>query len=354
MLETVGKSVLISPLCWGLGHATRIIPVIRAFQKENCKISVLAGSEIIEYLQKRFPDLEYFEDHSNCFKYKKGIDAMHLMGLAIRLYLRYRKEQRLLKRLMKKHHFDIIVSDNRYGIWNRRSRNILITHQLRPILTGTFSIFKKKIHRYIEKKLNNFDHVWIPDYSNALLSGKLSEFPYESDKFQYIGILSRFENTNKPPMKKADHYYLIITSGPREHRIEMSNYFIKNVKKKNVQLKIIGESSLSKIPDNVELIYQPDDELFGNLLQSAACIITHSGYSTIMDLIAHGKSAILIPTPGQTEQQYLARRLNKHFVYAPNLQQALHFIDIHIDELPPLTLKPESSLPEKVRQVVLQ
>ncbi|PLW91842.1 MAG: hypothetical protein C0592_13805 [Marinilabiliales bacterium] len=345
------KSVLISPLCWGLGHATRIIPVIRAFQKENCNVFVFANRDLNIYLKQRFPDLQYFEDRSTCFRYKKGMGLSALIKSGIKVYKRYGREQRMVKRLLRKQHFDIIVSDNRYGIWNRKSRNVFITHQLRPKLSGITSLFRKRMHRYIENKLNNFEHVWIPDYKDALLSGDLSAFPNASDKFEYIGILSRFEKTESV-QERIDHYYLIITSGPIEHRIEMSDYFIKYAKETDAKIKIIGESSFGDISDNAELIHQPDDARFKELVLGASCIITHSGYSTIMDLIQLGKSAIIIPTPGQTEQLYLAKRLQKYFVYAPTLQQAVHFIDIHIDELPPLTLKPESSLAEKVRQVV--
>lgn len=345
------KSVLISPLCWGLGHTTRCIPIIRAFLSENCSVTVLANAELIAYLQERFTDVQFIEDKIPCIKYGRGTGFFRLISIGLRLFRRYRKEQRIVRKLEKKQHFDIIVSDNRYGIWNRSSRNILITHQTRPILNGFLSLFTKRVHRYIDQRMKNFENIWVPDYNNALLSGKLSEFPYESEKFQYIGILSRFE---KPlPSEKSKHYYLIISSGPRAHRIKMTDYFINNLSKSDASIKIIGESLSNKIPGNIELITNPDDETFAKLVSSAACIISHSGYSTIMDLIQLKKNAIIIPTPGQSEQKYLGKRLQKYFVYAPTLQQALHFINIHIDELPEQVLKNDSKLTEIIQTLVI-
>ena len=348
------KSVLISPLCWGLGHATRIIPVIRAFENENCRVSILAHANLIAYLQERFPELNYHVDTSSCISYRKGMGFFKMLGTAIKLLTRYKREQKTIRKLLRKTHFDIIVSDNRYGIWNRSCRNILITHQLKPIISGFYSLFTKKVHRYIDAKIANFDHVWIPDYKDRTLSGALSQSNADSDKFNYIGLLSRFENSPIVANGSEEHSYLIITSGPREHRVKMTDYFIKRNRRKNEIIKIIGEAHTTDIPEHIEIINNPGDELFAKLVSSAACIITHSGYSTLMDLIMLGKSAIIIPTHGQSEQKYLAKRLQKHFVYAPNLHQAIHFIDIHIDELPPQTLKPQIFLKEKIRQILLQ
>lgn len=353
-MNVARKSVLISPLCWGLGHATRIIPVIRAFQKENCEVSVLANAKLIVFLQERFPNIEYYEDKIPCIRYGlKGMGFFKLLGTAIRLNFRYKKEHRTVRRILKKKYFDIIVSDNRYGIWNRKSRNVLITHQLKPIISGFFSLFEKKVHRYIKKRLNNFEYVWIPDYNKNLLSGKLTQIDKPFEKIKFIGILSRFSKPEINPTTEVKHYFLIITSGPEKHRLKMANYFIKNLADTNANVKIIGEHSSKTLPQNIEVITQPDDQTFANLVFGAACIITHSGYSTLMDLIQLEKNAIIIPTLGQTEQIYLGKRLQNYFVFASNLKQALHFVDIQIDELPKQILKSESYLDTAINEILI-
>jgi UDP-N-acetylglucosamine transferase subunit ALG13 len=59
------------------------------------------------------------------------------------------------------------------------------------------------------------------------------------------------------------------------------------------------------------------------LLNSAHTVICRSGYSSVMDILALGKKSILIPTPGQTEQEYLAQHL--HYIGACYTSSQLGF-----------------------------
>jgi predicted glycosyltransferase len=59
----------------------------------------------------------------------------------------------------------------------------------------------------------------------------------------------------------------------------------------------------------------PADELRQEI-ERAEWVISRCGYSTIMDLVALQKKALLIPTPAQTEQEYLAAYLHrKHIAF---------------------------------------
>ena len=345
------KNVLISPLCWGLGHAARCVPIIREFQKQECKVSIFANKEIINYYKVRFSNIEYYEDSLSCIEYGlKGFSYSKMFQTAFNIFFRYKKEHNTIKRIIKKHHFDILISDNRYGVWHPKTKNILITHQLQAILPGALNIFRKKVAKYIFKKSKLFDQIWIPDMKNFSLSGKLSENPKEHDlNTKRIGILSRFNKTET--INKTD-YCLILCSGPKQHRTQMTDFFIKELSKTNQNIKIIGSTDNSDIPNNIEIFENPMDKEFQTLIENSSCIISQAGYSTIMDLIQLGKSAILVPTRGQSEQEYLSLRLKDFFVYAPTLQQAAHFIKIHIGKLDTQKLKAESYIKDEIKSIL--
>lgn len=347
------KNVLISPLCWGLGHAARCIPLIHEFQKQECKISVFANKEITSYYKSRFPDIEYYEDSLSCIEYGlKGFSYSRMIQTAFNIFFRYKKEQNAIKRIIKKHHFDILISDNRYGVWHHKTKNILITHQLQIILPGVLKILQKRVNNYIFKKNKKFDQIWIPDMKNFSLCGKLAEQSIENKlNTKRIGMLSRFNKTDTELIDKTD-YCLILCSGPSPHRKQMTNFFIKELRNTSQKIKIIGSTDKSDIPNNIEIIEKPEDKEFQKLIEDSSCIISRAGYSTIMDLIQLGKSAILVPTPGQSEQEYLSLRLKEFFVYAPTLQQAAHFIKIHIGKLEAQKLEAESYIKEEIKSIL--
>jgi uncharacterized protein (TIGR00661 family) len=222
-----------------------------------------------------------------------------------------RQENEWLKEVVKEYQFDAIISDNRYGLYHTSIPSIFITHQLNiksPFGKWSERILQKKIYRII----NRFTECWIPDDEKENgLAGQLSHpAVMPSIPVRYISILSRLKKTNSDEKK---HHLFISLSGPEPQRSLLENKIIHDIVHYNGTATIVrglpGETTL--IPSTTDIRFYnhlPADEL-SKEMESAEYIISRSGYSTVMDIITLGKKSILIPTPGQTEQEYLAKYL---------------------------------------------
>jgi uncharacterized protein (TIGR00661 family) len=316
--------VLIAPLDWGLGHATRCIPVITTLIKQNCTVIVAAEGQIKTLLQKEFPHLQFIELSGYRVKYsqyKFWMPVKLLLQLPKIIYRIY-VENRWLKKTVKEYAIDAVISDNRMGLYHKQTPCIYITHQL-MIKTGnrfTESIAQKIHYHYI----NKFKACWVPDAGGVLnLAGELSHpaiLPVVP--VRYLGFLSRFEK------KEFDIKYnlCIVLSGPEPQRSNFEKIILADVDKIQEKIFLVrGLPSETKIPDlNNNLIeiknHLPSDEL-STIIQQSKIIISRCGYSTIMDLVKLQKKAILVPTPGQTEQEYLGNYLlSKKIFYSANQQ----------------------------------
>jgi uncharacterized protein (TIGR00661 family) len=294
--------ILIAPLDWGLGHATRCIPIITALIKQHCTVIIAAEGQIKILLKKEFPQLQFIELRGYRVRYSqyKIWMPVKLLTQLPKIIYRIYAENRWLKRVIEEHSIDAVISDNRMGLYNKQIPCIYITHQL-TIKTGnrfTESI-AQKIHYHF---INKFKACWVPDAEGILnLAGALSH-PVISPKVPvtYLGPLSRFEK------KETEIKYdiCIILSGPEPQR------------------KIIlirGLPQATKTPElnnaSVEIKnYWGADEL-NDVIQQSKIIISRCGYSTVMDLVKLQQKAILVPTPGQTEQQYLGRYLQQQKLF---------------------------------------
>ena len=309
------SSVLISPLDWGLGHAARSAPLITKFADKGCNVTVFASSEICNFLQERFPDINYITDKTTPITYGfGGTGFFKTLSIIFKINKQIKTEQDLCASLCANNNFDLIVSDNRYGFRNKNVKSVLITHQLAPIPPWWLYFGKFILIRFLKKTYKAFSEVWIPDNQNDVgLAGKLSHPGFSVPNAKYIGALSRFTIYKKPTGLKNEDFILIITSGPEKHRNEMARKFSEAFKNIDISVVIVGtkvEGNFTNIRFNKSV---SDEEMF-MLLLKACIIISHSGYSTIMDLFAVGRSAIVFPTKGQTEQKYLAQLHKDYFI----------------------------------------
>ena len=220
------------------------------------------------------------------------------------------KENKIAKKLAKDYKVDIIISDNRYGFRSKITKNIFICHQLQIIAPKLFS---KTLNSINHSLINKFDFCWIPDTSETPnLSGKLSD--YRNSGTIKIGPLSRFKT---PVESKTKHKYKFIgiLSGPEPHKTKLEKILIKEFQKIEFKCAIInGKIAKSKNKaKNIDFYPHQKTQEFKSLIEQAETIICRSGYSSIMDLSILQKEAILIPTPGQTEQEYLAKYHSKLF-----------------------------------------
>ncbi len=224
------------------------------------------------------------------------------------------KEHRWLKKAIEKYNIDAVISDNRFGMYNNKVPCIYITHQL-LIKTGN-SITEKiaqQIHYHFIKK---YKECWVPDFKEDGLAGELSNPKNIPGNAKYIGCLSRFENQNDL-QKKYD--LLISISGPEPQRTIFEKQLLNDLKKYiGLVLFIRGLPDDKGVMPNTESI-EFKNHLSGNELNLAMLqskmVISRCGYTTVMDLVKLNKKAILIPTPGQTEQEYLAKYLRKKKIF---------------------------------------
>ena len=315
------KTVLVAPLDWGLGHTTRCIPVIQELLHQNFTVLIAAVGNSAHLLRKEFPGLTILslKGYQICYSNTKVFFKVKLFGQIPKILKAINHEHTWLKQIIKEYKIDIVVSDNRYGLYNSKIKSIFITHQL-AIETG-YAFTNWLVQKLNYRLINKFNQCWIPDDEAPFdLAGKLShpkEMPIVPTK--YIGILSRFKKDTTE--KNID--LLVLISGPEPQRTALENMMLLQMTKfslKMVLVRGLPGASNKNINTNKELQildHLPATEL-NKLIQSSKIVIARSGYSTIMDLIALQQKAILIPTPGQTEQEYLAEYLSakKYFVSA--------------------------------------
>jgi len=302
--------ILISPLDWGLGHTTRCIPIIAYLREQGAEVIIAANDRSINLLREEFSDIRCVSLRGYEITYSK-----HSWALPIKLFFQLPKiinriigEHYWLKKFVKLEEIDFVISDNRYGMYSTKVPSIFLTHQLQIQVPQSKILFKivRAINFFFIKK---FAQCWIVDYPDIRMAGVLSENTNLSI-CQYIGNLSRFE---KQKVTSYTWDLVCILSGPEPQRTLLEKALINQTKGLLLKVLIVrglpGETE-QYLESNVEIVNHVPSYDLEIILQHAKVIITRSGYSTVMDLIKLNRHAIIIPTPGQTEQEYLGKYLH--------------------------------------------
>lgn len=308
------KRILIAPLNWGLGHATRCIPIIRALLEQGHRPYLASDGAALVLLQKEFPELPHVElpsyeisyaEKGKHFKTKLIWDSPKLIKAMV-------LEKKEVKRLVGEHDLQGIISDNRLGVHSKKVPSVFITHQLN-VRSGNTTWLSSKAHQKIIKK---FDACWVPDVAGKPnLSGKLGHLKKSRLKVVHIGPLSRLEKREVPII----HDLMVLLSGPEPQRTLLEHKLLKELRGFEGNILFVGGKMEDRqlreeiqIPKGkiVKYNHMLGEEL-GDALNGSAKILCRSGYTTVMDLAKLEKRAFFIPTPGQYEQEYLARRLEK-------------------------------------------
>jgi UDP-N-acetylglucosamine transferase subunit ALG13 len=322
MIQKRPVSVLIAPLDWGLGHATRCIPIIKEFIQQGAQVTIAASGDQETLLKQEFPLLEFLEIPGYEISYKTGILLKWALFARVPVLLRkIKKENIWLEKILENRKIDLVISDNRYGLFNNKLYSVFITHQL-FIQSGWTSSFgvgrwplavghwvENKILKLNYKFIRKFSACWVPDQEgNDSLAGKLTHPPVlPAIPIKYIGILSRFRKTEKSIINNS---LLILLSGPEPQRTEFEDILFKQIAGSTLQTTVVRGlpgiySSVPHTKDGVKIYNHLPSADLNELMDESEFIIARSGYSTIMDLIRIRKNAILVPTAGQTEQEYL-------------------------------------------------
>jgi len=311
----MNEKIIISPLDWGLGHATRCVPIIRSFLEQDAEVEIASAITHKNFFVREFPNLVWHEAPAYDIKYPKHGWQMPfwIFGQIPCIKKTMKEENKWLAAQCEKQKYTQIISDNRFGFFNKKIKSIYITHQLRIAFPQPFAIFEKVGETWHKNIMKNFDEIWVPDYKEFPgLAGKLSHPSYTDRRIKYICPLSRLANSqlstpSNSQLKTLD--MLAIISGPEPQRSFFEKYAIKFLTENP------GNHCMVRgLPDEMEIPDLPF-QVFNHLsaadlrekILASRTVLCRSGYSTLMDLKLLKANAILIPTPGQTEQIYLAK-----------------------------------------------
>ncbi len=299
------KKILYCVLNWGLGHASRSIPLIHQLLLKNNTVSIATDGIALDFLKIEFPDLTFLELPSYNIQYPNRRIMISLANQFPHIFRNYLKEKKLIDSLVLEKEIEVIISDCRYSCHSSHTQNYIITHQIQ-LHTGNKWMNKlaTRLNYYFLKK---FDEVWIPDTKERELSGNLSKSK-PSLKTKFIGALSRF--TFFETEKDID--ILCLLSGPEPARTNFENKLFLQLKEiRSAKIVLVRGSNLQRTESKEEYgVYDLlNTSALEQLILKSKIIVCRSGYSTILDLKATKSKAILIPTPGQPEQEYLATYL---------------------------------------------
>ncbi|MGA2918195.1 glycosyltransferase [Methanoregula sp.] len=327
--------ILVSPLNWGLGHATRDIPVIRSLLAHGHDVTIAACGNALATLQQEFPacTCREFPDYSVPFSANRFFLA-HFVASFPTLFRGITDEHRNLAALLAEDEFDLIISDNRFGIYAEKVPSLFITHQLRyhlPPVARPLELAGVHLNSFLHA---NYDRIIVPDNppGPSSLAGKLSraETGTSRNRAYYAGILT---STRRRDVA-ADLDYLILISGPEPQRTGLEKILLPAAGDLPGSVAVLLGSPERSGDDTVisgrcTVIPYASTEEKELLMNRAKCIICRSGYTTMMELAELGKRrALLIPTPGQTEQEYLAGYYEKNGWFHARAQ---HRLDLDAD-----------------------
>jgi uncharacterized protein (TIGR00661 family) len=298
-------------LNWGIGHAARVIPIIRLLLKYDQIVYLASDGDALAFLRMEFPELEYCELPPYNPIYPKGDSGMmsKILFQLPKFSATIRREHVIVERIVKEKRIDIVLSDNRYGCYSNRVRSILITHQINIQMPAFYGFLEPFVNYYNWRQIKRFFRVWVPDFrDDRNMTGDLTTSNTVGRR--YIGQLSRMA-----PMENVEQKYdvMVLLSGPEPQRtiledIIRSQLYHFHGTSLLVRGKPKGSTEIVTTGRLSEVDFLGTEALNLAIVQSEM-IVSRSGYSTIMDLARLRKSAILIPTPGQTEQVYLAKKL---------------------------------------------
>lgn len=314
--------ILLAPLDWGLGHATRCVPIIRYLQELGCEVVLAADGAVAALVQNEFPDIRIVQLNGYNIRYGKGNSLfLNLLQQLPSIFNNIRQEQQWLQSFLKTETFDLIISDNRPGFYSTTVPSVYITHQL-LIRSGKGKWMNRLLQRLHSVYMKKFNAVWVPDTADPLyLAGELSHPATQLVQPVYLGLLSRMQQV---PVQEQ-HDLLILLSGPEPQRTILEKQLVQCLHKftgKAVLVRGLPKATTSlQVPAGVTVYAHLPAHQLQEQICAASLVVCRSGYTSIMDLVHLQKKAVLIPTPGQPEQEYLAEHLQTLQLF-PALTQA--------------------------------
>lgn len=313
------KKILVCPLNWGLGHATRCIPIIRELHNQGLAVSLASDGRALSLLKEEFPGLECFELPAYKVTYRTSNMYLNLAPQMPRIFNAIRKERKLIQRIIEKENFDFLISDNRFGCVSDKIPTVFISHQIN--IKIPFRPFEKIVNAVNYRYIRQFSECWIPDNSGTPnLAGSLSHDTKDLN-VKYLGAISRMQVLQLE--KKYD--LTAVLSGPEPQRSILEKKFVEQAKQTDLKVLLVQGKPESrqqkKISKNIDSVSFLTSEDLNRVFAQSKLLLSRSGYTTVLDLAKTGCRAVLIPTPGQTEQEYLSENLTEQGIFYSQTQK---------------------------------
>ena len=309
----IRKRILVCPLDWGLGHATRCIPVIRELQNHGAEVIIAADKRPLDLLRQEFPQLQFIVFPGYEISYPEiGSMAMTMFLSIPKILKKIKDEKKFLTEIITKEKIDGVISDNRYGLGIKSVPTVLILHQM--MIKSPFG--ENILHRITLNYVKKFSFCWVPDLpGDNNLSGDLAHQYPLPENTKFVGPLSRFSSFSRNNNSEKKYDLLVIISGPEPQRTVFEKMILQQVSEIPHRILVVlgkpeNNTSTTKMK-NVEIVSHLGAEEMFKAVSESKIILARPGYSTIMDLAVMGEKAIFVPTPGQTEQEYLGKMYNK-------------------------------------------
>ena len=313
--------ILLAPLDWGLGHATRCIPLIRYLQELGCEVVLAADGAVAALLQNEFPDIRIVQLNGYNIRYGKGNSLfLNLLQQLPSIFNNIRHEQQWLQSFLKTEPFDLIISDNRPGFYSTTVPSVYITHQL-LIRSGKGKWMNRLLQRLHTVYIKKFKAVWVPDVDDAVhLAGELSHPAKALVTPVYLGLLSRMQKVAVAEQNDV----LLLLSGPEPQRTILETKLVQSLHSFNGKAVLVRglptETTVLNVPSSVTVYTHLPAQELQEVICASQLVVCRSGYTSVMDLIRLQKKAVLIPTLGQPEQEYLTTHLQSLQLF-PSLTQ---------------------------------
>ena len=307
-LTIENTKILYAVLNWGLGHATRSMPLIKSLMQKNNKLVIASGGDSLLLLKEEFPNVEFVDLPDYGISYGRRNMIANGLSQYRRVTRAIKTENKIAANLVERFKIEMIISDNRYGVFHSGIHSVLITHQLKLMMPEGFGWLAPIVQKKNKGYLLRFNEIWVPDEEGEdNLSGALSHGVRCDIPVKFIGSLSRFSMPDIKPEPKYDFVFII--SGPEPTRSQFEAIARKELRNHKGRAALV-RGRVGALETEGDRSYDMFNHLnykeMREIILTSGFVICRSGYSSLMDLKALNKKAVLIPTPGQTEQEYLA------------------------------------------------
>ena len=321
MPQSESKRVLFGTSAWGLGHATRDLILMKGLLDRGCSLTVVSTGNALRVIRGELGDaaryLDWPDIPTTVARTKPGFYAKTVASIP-RIIGTWHQERRHLDRLLRAERFDLIVSDHRNGLIRRDIPSYYITHSPRYIAPWRDPVMEAVMEWFLARWFSPVKGILIPDDEEGGMSGEMSHnvrfIPRE--KLTYLGILSSVQRRDDLPQ---DIDYFITISGPEPQRTLFAERVLSQLDRLSGRIVVaLGDPGGTAPPpprDGIEIHPYLDRARQEEMLNRARLVVCRSGYTTLMELAELGKRALIVPTPGQSEQEYLAKTLRDRGIF---------------------------------------